>query len=150
MFAVDWPDSSGHGRISIVKFPRITLIALTLLLSACANQEGVYEPACVAYEGDRVELKGGRFEWQRFTDERVVDAAGNVVPPFPGFPKTGTFRESNGRLEFFTDDRVRLDDWFLVESAGQRYLLDAKQHNAFLDSGAPPECALKFTAANSR
>lgn len=133
-----------------MKFPRSTLVALALLYSACAHQAGVYEPACVAYEGDRVELKGGRFEWQRFTDERVIDDAGNVVSPFPGFPKTGTYRESNGRLELVTDDKVRLDDWFLIESAGQRFLLNAKQHNAFIDDGVPPECALKFTAASSR
>ena len=119
-------------------------------MAACANQDGVYEPACTAYEGDRLTLENGRFEWQRFTDERVVDDAGDVVPPFPGFPKTGTFRVSNERVQLLTDDDDRLEDWFIVASAGQRYLLSAKQHNAFLDGGTLPECALRFLATDSR
>ena len=129
---------------------RITTIVLALSLLACANQDGVYEPACIAYEGDRLELKDGRFEWQRFTDERVVDKAGEVVPPFPGFPKTGTYRVLGDQLQLLTDDNVRLENWFIVEAAGQRYILNAGQHNAFANGGALPDCVLKFTAGDSR
>lgn len=128
---------------------RTLLIVLALLFSACANQEGKYEPACIAYQGDQIELQNGRFTWQRYTDERTVDAAGNVVEPFPGFPKTGAYRVTAGRLELTTDDNVRLDDWFIVEHAGQRYLLNAEQHKAFLEGGKLPKCALKLTAADS-
>ena len=125
------------------------LIVLALLFSACANHEGMYEPACIAYQGDKIELQDGRFTWHRYTDERTVDNDGNVVEPFPGFPKTGSYRVTAGRLELTTDDNVRLDDWFIVEHAGRRYLLDAQQHNAFLEGGELPKCALEFTAANS-
>jgi hypothetical protein len=125
------------------------LLVLALLLSACANHEGIYEPACIAYQGDKIELQDGRFTWQRYTDERTVDEAGNVVEPFPEFPKTGSYRVSAGKLELVTDDNVAMDDWFVVEHAGQRYLLDAGQHNAFLEGGELPKCALRFTAANS-
>lgn len=129
---------------------RITLLVFALSLVACANQEGTYEPACIAYEGDTLKLAAGRFEWQRFTDQRVVNESGEVVPPFPGFPKSGTYRVTDGRLQLITDDDVRLDDWYIVDQAGQRYLLEAKQHNAFLDDGELPDCALRFTAAGER
>jgi hypothetical protein len=109
----------------------------------------MYEPACIAYQGDKIELRDGRFTWQRYTDERTVDKAGNVVDPFPGFPKTGSYRVAAGRLELVTDDNARLDDWFIVERAGQRYLLNAQQHKAFLEGGEPPKCALEFTATDS-
>ncbi len=128
---------------------RTLLIVLALLFSACANHEGMYEPACIAYQGDQIELQNGRFTWQRYTDERTVDAAGNVVEPFPGFPKTGAYRVTAGRLELTTDDNVRLNDWFIVEHAGQRYLLKAEQHKAFLEGGELPKCALELTAADS-
>ena len=126
------------------------MLALMLSLVACATQDGVYEPACVAYEGDKLELTAGRFEWQRFTDERVVGESGKVVPPFPGFPKSGTYRVTEDKLQLTTDDDVRLEDWFIVDHAGQRYLLDTKQHNTFIDDGKMPECALKFTATAGR
>jgi hypothetical protein len=120
------------------------LILLTLLIAACANHEGLYEPACVAYEGDRIQLKGGRFEWQRFTDERAVDEAGKGANPFPGFPRLGTYRAKAGRLTLVTDEDVRLDDWFVVVHAQQHYLLTTGQHDAFLESGELPECVLRL------
>jgi len=128
---------------------RTILIALPLLLTACANHEGLYEPGCIAYEGSQIELKDGRFEWHRFTDERVVDKEGTIVNLFPGFPKSGTYRIASGRLEFITDGDVRLDDWFVVTQAKQRLLLTAKQHNAFLESGELPDCALRLTGGVS-
>lgn len=128
---------------------RTTLIVLTLLIAACANHEGLYEPGCIAYAGDRIELKDGRFEWQRFTDQRVVDDDGNEVDLLPGFPKKGMYRLAAGRVEFVTYDDVRLDDWFVVELAGQRYLLTEKQHDAFLDSKKVPDCALQLTGTDS-
>lgn len=128
---------------------RTHLFALALFVAACAGHEGSYEPACIAFAGDRIELRDGRFSWQRFTDQRTLDDAGNVVNPFPGFPKTGSYRISSGRLELVTDDDVRLDDWFIVESAGSRYLLNAKQHRAFVDGGKLPDCALELTADDS-
>jgi hypothetical protein len=150
VFAVDCHDFLNYGRLITVTASRTIRILIALSLAACASNEGTYEPACVAYEGDRLNLAAGRFEWQRFTDERVVNESGDVVAPFPGFPKSGTYRISDDRLELVTDDGVRLDDWFVVDHAGQRYLLDAKQHNIFVDSSELPECALRFTPAASR
>lgn len=78
-----------------------------------------------------------------------MDSAGKALEPFPGFPKTGSYRVSAGRLELVTDDDVRLDDWFIVESAERRYLLDAKQHRAFVEGGKLPACALVLTTDDS-
>ena len=127
-------------------FPRRILIVSALLLAACANHDGFYEPACIAFEGDTIELEDGRFSWHRFTDERAVDDAGTVIQPFPDFPKTGSYRVSAGRLELVTDDNVRLEDWYITESAGKRYLLNAEQHSAFREGARLPECALEFSA----
>lgn len=128
---------------------RTILLALTLLLTACANHEGLYEPACIAYAGDRIELKDGRFEWHRFTDERIVDEDGSLVDSFPDFPKSGTYRVISGRLQLVTDEDVRLDDWFVVERGKRHYLLTAGQHETFLQSDKLPDCALRLTAGDS-
>jgi hypothetical protein len=119
-----------------------------LLLAACANHEGRYEPACIAYEGDKVELKDGRFEWHRFTDQREVGEDGNVVKPFPDYPKTGTYTLSDSRMQFSVSDGATVDDRFLVVHAGDRYLLTRKQHNAFTESNDMPECALKLAGTD--
>ncbi len=128
---------------------RRILILPALLLLACASHEGMYEPACTAFEGDTIKLEDGRFTWRRFTDQRTVDDAGNVVDPFPDFPRTGTYRIASGRLELVTDDNVRLEDWYVIESAGKRYLLNGKQHGAFLESRELPRCALEYSALDS-
>jgi len=128
---------------------RTILIAFTLLLAACANHEGLYEPACIAYEGDRIELKDGRFEWHRFTDERIVDKDGAIVNSFPDFPKSGTYRIASGRLQLITDKGLGLDDLFVVLRAKQHYLLTASQHATFLKSDKLPDCALRLTRTDA-
>lgn len=153
LFAVEWRFLPGwarnRGRSSNVTTYRTVLIGLTLLFVACANHEGFYEPACIAYEGDTIELRDGRFEWQRFTDQRKIDADGNVVKPFPAFPKTGTYDLEEGRLELVTDDGVQLDDWYIIERAGKRYLLTSTQHKVFRENNELPGCALSLTGSDS-
>lgn len=112
---------------------------------ACANHEGRYEPSCTAYEGDTIELRAGRFEWQRFTDQRQVDDEGNVVNPFPGFPKTGKFRFDTSRLILVSDTDVRLDDWLIINNDGQKLLLTVDQHAAYTETRIVPACALKLS-----
>ncbi|MBT8102639.1 MAG: hypothetical protein KJO95_06685 [Gammaproteobacteria bacterium] len=124
---------------------RLILPGFALLLGACASHEGLYEPSCIAFEGDRIALMDGRFEWQRFTDQRVVDDDGKIVKPFPGFPKTGTYKLMSGQLELVTAGNERLDNWFMVKKDGQNYLLTAKQHTTFINSGKLHECALRLS-----
>jgi hypothetical protein len=116
---------------------------------ACANYDGIYEPACIAFEGDRIELRAGRFSWQKFTDQRTVDAEGNIEKPFPGFPITGFYSVDAGRLRLTTEDDLPLDDWFFVNRAGRHYLLTGKEYDAFVEDDYLPKCALTLTARGS-
>jgi hypothetical protein len=132
-----------------VNILRTAILLFALLFAACANHEGIYEPACIAYEGDRITLQDGGFEWQRFTDQRSVDDDGNIVNPFPEFPKIGTYDIAAGRLELVTSDGARLDDWYVVVRDGHRYLLTSKQHGAIVDGKKMPDCALRLTGSGS-
>jgi hypothetical protein len=127
----------------------MTLALIAPLLVACAAHDGLYEPSCVAYEGDRIELQGGEFTWYRFTDERKLGNDGKPVEAFPDFPKTGKFTVDAGRITLTTADGKRLDDWFLIQHAGEHYLLTGRQHASYLGDGALPHCALKMTRPGS-
>ena len=140
---------STEAQSQIVILNRTTLLLSALMLAACASHEGFYEPDCVAFEGHRIKLDGGRFVWDRFTDQRVIGDDGKLVDPFPGFPKTGTYSATAGRLELLTDDGTKLDDWFYVNRGGRFYLLSGEQHEAFLESNTLPECALTVRDAGS-
>ncbi len=128
---------------------RIPIIAAALLLAACANHDGRYEPACIAYEGDTIDLRKGRFEWDRFTDQRSIDAEGKVVDPFPDYPKAGAFRLDSGQLAFVMADGTKLARWHPVTHAGRQYLLTTEQHDEFMASQAMPDCALRRTDEQS-
>ena len=131
----------------MTQFHTALIIPLALLITACAGHDGLYEPGCIAYEGNRIELQRGRFEWRRFTDQRVVGADGKIVEPFPGYPKTGSYGWSAGRLELSGDDGMKLDDWFLVEQQGRSYLLSGAQYDAYLANDTVPKCALTLRDA---
>ncbi|MDJ0938819.1 MAG: hypothetical protein QNJ00_03570 [Woeseiaceae bacterium] len=119
--------------------------ALALTVSGCAGSgiEGEFAPACIAHAGDRVSLAEGRFEWTRFTDEVKVDADGNRIEPFPGYPKSGSFASGKySSLVFSADDGTPIDDYYLLEHRGRTYLLTYDQNEAVLDGDAMPACAL--------
>ena len=69
----------------------ILIVLVASMLAACISHEGVYTPACMAYAGDRIELRNDRFAWEKFTDSVVVDDNGDVVNQFPGYPMHGTY-----------------------------------------------------------
>ena len=124
--------------------PKGMVLALTaFLLGGCANHlEGVFEPACIAYEGDRVKLGGGRFEWDRFTDAIPIDEDGNRLDPFPGYPKTGKVAQEEERLTWSADDGSTIDERYLLDYRGRTYLLTWDQNEAVLDGEEMPACAL--------
>ena len=124
---------------------RLSLVA-ALALGACASSpSGRFEPACIAYAGDRIELGDGRFEWNRFTDQVSVDKAGHRIDPYPGYPKTGRFEADDGRLTWLADDGAALDDRYIVEHGGRTWLLTVEQAEAVLDGEPMPACALVMT-----
>jgi hypothetical protein len=123
------------------------LVLMASLLAACASgPEGVFEPACMAHAGDRIEFGGelgkGRFEWDRFTDVVSVDGAGNRIDPFPGYPKTGNFEIDGVKVSWTTDDGAALAERYLLDYRGRTWLLSNEQNEAVLDGEAMPECAL--------
>ena len=123
---------------------RVLLLAGLLSLCGCASQyEGVYEPACIAFAGDKIEFRDGRFEWERFTDQRRIDKRGNPVDPYPDYPKRGQYRMDEERMLLRTDAGERLDDWYVLEHLGETYLLTFEQSEAFLNGEGMATCALR-------
>ncbi|MBT8082392.1 MAG: hypothetical protein KJP08_00250 [Gammaproteobacteria bacterium] len=122
---------------------RTAILLVAILCAACAEFSGVFEPDCMAMEGDRFVFAGGTFEWHKFTDERRIDADGNLIDPFPGYPLTGTVVLRGSTVELTTAAGDRLDDYFLLERGGSRYLLTREQHAAVTAGGDLPACVLR-------
>ena len=134
-------------------FLRAILALAALATAGCASgPEGVFEPACIAYSGERIELGQqhgkGRFEWDRFTDAVSVDAEGNRVDPFPGYPKTGSFVADGEKLTWTSDDGAALDERYLLDYRGRTWLLSYEQNEAVLDGEPMPDCALVLREAS--
>lgn len=123
------------------------LAAVTFLASCAATVDGLFEPACIAYEGDRIEMLDGRFEWRRFTDQVNVDEAGNRVDPFPGYPIVGTYELQDERVTFVPDGNGETRDRYLLEYRQELYLLTYEENEAALDTDTIPSCALKRSIA---
>lgn len=129
-----------------MKYPRhVALLVLPAALCACTSQELTFEPSCIAYEGDRVTLRGNQFEWRKFSDQVPMGADGALANSFPGYPLSGTFRRNQERVEFKPADGSQIDDYFLLEHRGARYLLTAEAHQKFTANSQLPTCALKLT-----
>jgi hypothetical protein len=121
-------------------------------LAACAGcatdaeVAGMFAPSCVAFEGSTIELTDQRFTWDKFTDEVTVDAAGNKVDPFPGFPVRGTYTTENDVLHLTTDVGDLAAVLHLVRRPGQVYLLTGTEFEAWQKGGTVPNCALLLGA----
>ena len=118
-------------------------------ITACGSLEGTFEPACIAFEGDRVVFAGNRFEWQKFTDERRIDDEGKVIDPFPGYPLTGRYKLRSGIVEFVVAEGAKPDDQYLFETDGDVYLLTVEQHAAAVAGKGLPACPLRLNPTNS-
>ena len=120
------------------------------LLAGCNGVSGVFEPACMAFEGDRLEFSGRRFVWDRFTDERRIDAAGREIDPFPDFPKAGRVQARAGRVHFYPDSGDPIDTHYLLKRGSQTYLLTHEQRRNVMSGAAIPDCALRRNAGRGR
>ena len=92
-----------------MRFRTTACLVVVALLTGCKAIEGTYYPGCVAFEGDKVVLRDGNFEWDRFTDQVIVDDDGKVMDPFPEHPRLGSY-EVDGTLLHLTfqgDDSVQ-------------------------------------------
>jgi len=126
--------------------PRITGFLATIvvvgLLASCASHEGNYSPACAAFAGDRIELLQGKFTWEKFTDSVVVDADGDVINQFPGYPMSGSYRIDGPRVSMESGSGEVQADMYLLQQEGRRYLLTGEQYEAWGRDGRLAECAL--------
>lgn len=111
-------------------------------LCACATIDGLYEPACVAYEGDVIELLDSRFTWRRFTDERKVGEHGELVEPFPDYPKTGHYNYHDSQLDLIADSGDVVAVFYLQDDVAGKYMLTSAENKEFVHDRSVPECAL--------
>ena len=122
---------------------RLKLIPVLALLGACSSIDGLYAPACVAYEGDEIQLLEGRFTWRRFTDERKVDEQGQPVDPFPGYPKQGSYEYRDPVVILSPDSDPENAGFFLLEEKRGVFLLTGAEKQRYDIDGQIPECALQ-------
>ena len=123
---------------------RAVLFAAVLMTAGCrAGIDGDYAPGCIAFAGSNIELTGGRFVWERFTDQIEVDASGNAVDPFPGYPVSGSYALDEHRVVMTGDDGRTMEDMYLHEIDGELRLLTREQNDAWTADGSLDECALK-------
>ncbi len=118
-----------------------TTLLLVCVLAGCKSAEGVYWPGCAAYAGDRIELRNGEVEWDKFTDQVNIDEAGNPVDPFPGYPRRGSY-EIDGQVVRMTMEDNASETLYLHVHDGRALLLTDAQHRASEAGGRYDDCAL--------
>lgn len=129
---------------------KIVTVLTGFLLAGCASHEGEYSPGCIAYAGSTISLDDSRFVWERFTDQVRVDEHGQVVDPFPGYPKRGTYTIDGQTVYLASNGGQALDRLYLHERDGTYLLLTADENASWQQTGNYPDCVLtrNSTAAN--
>ncbi len=120
----------------------VAIMLVACLLAACSSHEGTYSPSCIAYAGDTIELIGGQFTWDKFTDALVVDEYGNLVDQFPGYPMHGTYRIDGDSLSMESASGEALQSMHLQQSDSHYYLLTGEQFEIWESTGRHAQCAL--------
>lgn len=124
-----------------IKLLRIVLIIA--IPAACSNIDGLYVPACIAFEGDEIELSGGRYEWRHFTDEVQIPERRDPTQSVPEYPKAGHYEYEAPTLQFFSDEGLLIASFYQQDDADGKYLLTSEENGEFRESGDVPECALR-------
>ena len=129
---------------------RIGAITATCVLAcSCVSHEGTYSPGCIAFEGSHVQLIGGQFTWEKFTDQVVLDNDGNTVNQFPDYPKSGLYRIDGQTVYLETDAGESMQDMHLHRHGDRHYLLTDEQLQAWKQSGNYADCALTLGHSGS-
>ena len=121
---------------------QLITIAAALLFAACASHDGMYSPSCVAYAGNNIELNGGHFTWEKFTDSVVVDDDGNVVNQFAGYPLSGNYRIDGESVFLESSSGEPVATMHLYQHEDRSYLLTTEQRQDWESTGKLAECAL--------
>jgi hypothetical protein len=111
---------------------------LLYLLAGCASYDGTYSPDCIAHAGDRITLDNGRFVWDKFTDQVLVNDAGEVVDMYPDYPLRGRYRLEGDTVHFESYSGEPLPVMHLQREHEKTYLLTDKQRQ----STTRPKCPL--------
>lgn len=119
------------------------LVPALLLLAGCANHEGRFEPSCMAFAGETIELRDGRFSWNRFTDEERISEDGARIDPYPDFPKSGSYTLKKDRVYLLVGGKTVDVERRLYDYNGDLYLLTPEQHDSVSSNARIPECALQ-------
>jgi hypothetical protein len=131
-----------------------TIVAAIFLcsLAGCNPEsiEGTYLPSCRAYAGDSIALQDGIFEWDKFSDEVVVDEDGNKIDRVPQHPVKGRYVIEGQQLVFSSDSGIVPEFSFWLRSGQEVYLLTAGEYEIWQNSSALPECALVLRDSSSK
>lgn len=122
------------------------IVMLACAIAGCKAIDGSYQPGCAAFEGDTVTLRGGEFSWDRFTDQVSVDEDGNVIEPFPGYPRHGTYRVDGRELimSFAASDDSKT--MHLHRHEGRVMLLTEAESAQWEQSGRYDDCVLTLAS----
>ena len=127
----------------------VTTALFAALLTGCVSPAGTYSPGCIAYAGSKITLSDGEFVWEKFTDEVVVNDAGETVNRFPGYPLRGTYRIYGQRVLMTSSDGEAMEDMYLHRQGDSAYLYTTQQFEHLKSSGEPAECALKLESGGA-
>ena len=117
-------------------------LALTCLAAGCASIEGSYTPDCIAFSGNDIRLDRGRFVWDKFTDQVLVNDAGEVIDQYPEYPMRGRYRLEGQTIHFDSYTGEPLPSMLLRREGDRTYLLTDSQHEAWLNANQRPRCPL--------
>ncbi len=113
-----------------------------LLLTSCASYEGDYYPNCMATVGDTIKLGGGKFVWDKLTDEVRLNDAGDRIDQFPNFPKRGSYRHSGRVVYLLLESGEVMLELALRRDGGRTYLLMEDQLDAWEKGNRNTHCVL--------
>lgn len=120
----------------------VATFVVASLTCGCVYTEGTYTPGCSAFEGSNIQLRDGKFTWEKFTDQIVVDMDGNVVNQFPGYPKHGSYRIDRKVVSLVTTEGEPLEEMYLHRDGNRYVLLSGAQRQDWQDTGDYANCVL--------
>lgn len=121
---------------------------LICLLAGCKSIDGTYYPGCIAYEGSKITLRDGQFVWDKFTDQVLLDEDGNVVNPFPGFPKKGSYRIDGHVVQLTFESDGAAESLHLHRRHGDILVLTDAENTAWEATGQYQACVLTRESEN--
>jgi hypothetical protein len=116
--------------------------SLLCVVAGCASHDGTYTPDCIAHAGNSIKLDGGRFVWDKFTDQVLVNDAGEVVDQFPQYPLRGRYRMEGETLHFESWTGEALPAMHMRREGSRTFLLTDRQLEAWPADRQRTRCAL--------